>query len=237
MRKGKSSVSTDDLGYRRRERRAELLDSLAGPARHRHDRRVREGRAPQLLPDRLDDERGPLGIHEVDLRDRDRPPLHAERFQDEEVLAALGHHPLVGGDDEQHGVDPAGAGDHVLDEALVSGDVHDARGRGAGAEVERGEPEVDRDSAAALFGKPVRIDPGQGGDERGFAMIDVARGPHHAMVGADARGAPVAHPARRSLCGSTSAWYATKEWTRACTRRSTPSGSPSSSSSVQSGWW
>ena len=42
------------------------------------------------------------------------------------MLAGLRHDPFVGGDDEQGEVDAAGAGEHVVDEALVAGDVDEA---------------------------------------------------------------------------------------------------------------
>jgi hypothetical protein len=39
------------------------------------------------------------------------------------MLLGLGHPPFVGGDDEEGGIDPLDSGEHVLDEALVTGDV------------------------------------------------------------------------------------------------------------------
>ena len=41
---------------------------------------------------------------------------------------------LVGGDDEQDEIDAADAGEHVLDEALVSGDVDEAEAQVFGVE-------------------------------------------------------------------------------------------------------
>ena len=57
------------------------------------------------------------------------PRADAEQPADREVLAGLGHDALVGGDDQQHEVDAAGAGDHRADEALVAGHVDDADAR------------------------------------------------------------------------------------------------------------
>ena len=42
------------------------------------------------------------------------------------MLARLRHDRIVGGDDEQGQIDAGGAGEHVLDEALVARHVDDA---------------------------------------------------------------------------------------------------------------
>jgi hypothetical protein len=47
----------------------------------------------------------------------------AQQLQDAQVLLALGLPTLVGGHHEHGDVDRAHAGEHVLDEALVSGNV------------------------------------------------------------------------------------------------------------------
>ncbi len=53
------------------------------------------------------------------------PARDAEQAADVEVLARLRHHALVGRDDERDEVDAVRAGQHVLDEALVAGHVHE----------------------------------------------------------------------------------------------------------------
>ena len=53
------------------------------------------------------------------------PGRDLEQPADLKVLARLGHDRLVGGDDEHRQVDAAGAGEHVLDEPLVPGHVHE----------------------------------------------------------------------------------------------------------------
>ena len=61
-----------------------------------------------------------------------QPARHAEEPADVEVLAGLGHHPLVGCDHQHHQVHPARARSHGPHEPLVPGDVHDTRHRAAG---------------------------------------------------------------------------------------------------------
>ena len=65
-------------------------------------------------------------VHEVALGQGDDAVAQAEQAQDFEVLARLRHDGIVGRDDEQGEVDAGGAGEHVLDEPLVAGHVHDA---------------------------------------------------------------------------------------------------------------
>ena len=91
------------------------------------------------------------------------------------MLAGLGHGPLIGSDDEEGEVDTAGAGEHVLDEALVAGDVDDAyvASRGQG---EPGEAEVDGKAALLLLAETVRVDVGEGAHESALAVVDVTSG-------------------------------------------------------------
>ena len=63
------------------------------------------------------------------LGERDDAAADAEQAADVEVLAGLRLDGFVGGDDEEHQVDAADAGEHVLDEALVAGDVDEAEAR------------------------------------------------------------------------------------------------------------
>ena len=94
---------------------------------------------------------------------------------DGEVLARLRHHALVGGDHQQGEVDAADARQHVLDEALVAGHVHDLDREPVGL-LQEGEAEVDRDAARLLLGQPVGVGAGERLDERRLAVVDVAGG-------------------------------------------------------------
>jgi len=93
------------------------------------------------------------------------------------VLAGLGLDGFVGRDDEQHQVDAADSGEHVLDETLVPGHVDETEAEGRG-EVEVGEAQVDGDAAALLFFEAVGVDAGEGLDQGGLAVVDVAGGAH-----------------------------------------------------------
>ena len=90
-----------------------------------------------------------------------------------EVLARLRHHAVVGGDDQQEHVDAGGARHHRAHEPLVPRHVDD-RQPPAGRERERRVAELDRDAARLLLRQPVGVDPGQRGDERRLAVVDVA---------------------------------------------------------------
>ena len=68
-------------------------------------------------------ERRQLRRHQIGLGERDHAVREAEQLADREVLARLRHHALVGGDHQQHEVDPGRAGHHRAHEPLVSGHV------------------------------------------------------------------------------------------------------------------
>ncbi len=127
------------------------------------------------------------GVGEVGLGDDEDAAARAEQMEDVEMLLGLRHHAVVGGDGEEHEVDAVGAGEHVADEALVAGDVDDA-GAGAVGEGEVGEAEIDRDAALLFFLEAVGVLAGQGFDERGFAVIDVAGGADDGVGGGGHRG-------------------------------------------------
>ena len=127
----------------------------------------------QLADFQLDDLARGL-VDEVALGQGDDAVAQAEQAEDFEVLARLRHDRVVGGDDEHGQVDAGGAGEHVLDEALVAGHVDDAEAEVA--QVEGGEADVDGDAAGLLLGQAVAVDAGEGLDERGLAVVDVAGG-------------------------------------------------------------
>ena len=91
------------------------------------------------------------------------------------MLAGLRHDALVGGDDDEGGIDAAHPGQHVLNEVDVPRHV-DQSERLAVGEFHPGEAEVDGHLALALLLEPVGVDAGQGPDERRFAVVDVAGG-------------------------------------------------------------
>ena len=155
----------------------ELGDAVVGGSGGAQDRGgFEEGSLREVLEFEFEDlEELVVDAGEVDLGEDDDPVLEAEECEDVEVFAGLGHDAVVGGDDEEDEVDAGGAGDHVLDEAFVSGDVDDADAASVG-EVEGCEAEVDGDFAFAFFLEAVGVDAGEGADEGGLAVVDVPGG-------------------------------------------------------------
>ena len=120
-------------------------------------------------------------VDEVGLGKGDETLLDVEKVEDGEVLAGLGHDAFVGGDNEEGHVDAADAGEHIADEAFVAGDVDDGDFL-AGGEGEPGEAEVDGHAAFALLGEAVGVDAGEGFDEGGLAVVDVACGAYDVHI-------------------------------------------------------
>ncbi len=91
------------------------------------------------------------------------------------MFFGLRHHAVVGGDGEQDEVNAMSAGEHILDEALVAGHVDDTHGS-AVRQVEVGETQIDGDAALFFFFEPVGVLAGEGFDQAGFAVVDMAGG-------------------------------------------------------------
>ena len=147
----------------------------------RNDRRPLEKGPPEELADVLPDERQPLLVHHVDLREGDEPFLYPEEGADLEMLPRLRHDPLVGRDDHHHQVDPGRPGHHVPDEPLVARDVDDPEETSVG-KGERGEPELDRDPPPLFLLEPVGVHAGETLDQRRLAVIHMAGRAHHDML-------------------------------------------------------
>ena len=154
---------------------AQLVEARAGGGADGDDGRAFQERAGHELLHFEAHQSEHVGVHQVRLGQRDDAARDPQQAADVEVLAGLRLDGFVGRDHEQHQVDAAHPGQHVLDEALVAGDVHEAQAQ-RGRQLEVREAEVDGDAAPLLFFQAVGIDPGQRFDERGLAVIDVARG-------------------------------------------------------------
>ncbi len=129
------------------------------------------------------------------------PSGDAEQLDDAQVLAGLGHDPVVGGHHQQEEVDAGGAGHHGLDEALVPGDVDHAEVAAAG-KGQLGEAQLDADAALLLLFEPVGVAAGEGLDQGGLAVVDVPGG-------AEGEGAERARPSRRGAPARAAALGAT----------------------------
>ena len=117
----------------------------------------------------------PFVIHEIALGQNRNAAADAQQLEDGEVLLGLRHDAFIGSDDEQRDVDAGRAGEHVLDESFVAGDIDDA-GLNPVREWERGKPEIDRDAAAFFLFPAIGVDTGEGFHQRRLPVIDVARG-------------------------------------------------------------
>ena len=162
--------------------RLQLLDALAGAAGDGEDRGAGERGGGEQLFDFEVGQLEEVGGDQVGLGQRHHPGGDPQQRADRQVLAGLRLDPLVGGDHQQHHPDAAEAGQGVVEEALVAGDVDEADPVVAGGEV--GEAEVDGDPAPLLLAPAVAVDAGQRLDQRGLAVVDVAGGADD-QVGAD----------------------------------------------------
>ncbi len=91
------------------------------------------------------------------------------------MLAGLRHHPVIGGHHQNHEVDAGSAGQHGVDQALMTGHVDEADRPALGPRP-MGKAQLDGDAARLLFLEPIGIDPGQRPHQRRLAMVDMARG-------------------------------------------------------------
>src|SRR5580704_6693901 len=95
------------------------------------------------------------------------------------MLASLRLDGFVGCDYQQHKVNAADAGQHVADETLVAGDIDEAEAQSFAAgsgKFKMCETDVDGDATALFFLEAVGVDAGEGLDQRGLAVVDVASG-------------------------------------------------------------
>src|SRR2546428_1847161 len=120
----------------------------------------------QLIPDLVD---------EVDLGQRYQAMADLQQVDDLEVFPGLRHDALIRGHDEDDRIDSLGAGEHVADEARMSGHIHDSDLAPAG-QAQVGEAEVDRHPPPFFLGQPVGVDSGQRRHQRGLAVVDVPCG-------------------------------------------------------------
>ncbi len=121
-----------------------------------------------------------VGIDEIGFGQDGQAATDVEHAADIEVLAGLRFDGFVGGDHQDHQVDPADAGQHVAHEAFVAGDIDKTEAQTVATvrrgQLQMGEPDIDGDAAAFLFFETVGIDAGERAHQRALAMIDVSGG-------------------------------------------------------------
>ena len=154
---------------------AQRRDALAGDGSDRKERGLGQRRAGQQVGNFSLCLRQAFGRYRIDLGQGHRALADAEQFDDVQVLAGLRHGAIVGGDDEQRKVDAGGTGQHVVDQLLVAGHVDEAE-RTARRERGVGVAEIERDATRLLFLQSVAVDTGEGFDQGGLAVVDVAGG-------------------------------------------------------------
>ena len=153
----------------------ELVDALSGQRRDRHDLRALErGRREQRLDlgHALEDL---VVVGQVGLGQRHNAAIDAQQVDDLQMLDRLRLDALGHRDHQQGGIDAGGAGQHVVHEALVARHVDETQ-LPAVAQVAVGVAEIDGDAACLLFLQAIGVDAGQRFDERGLAVVDMARG-------------------------------------------------------------
>ncbi len=176
--RGAACLAAFDRGSGAIEGLEKHLGPVAGGRGNRNDRRTAQGGPIEEGPDLGRGGANPLRRRKVRLGERNHAARHAQEVDDREMLARLRLDALVGRDDEEDEVDAGRAGEHVLDEPFVAGNVDDGD-PAAGGERQVREAEIDRDPALLLFLQPVGIDSGESADERGLAVVDVPRGADH----------------------------------------------------------
>ena len=96
-------------------------------------------------------------------------------MDDIQMLFALRHDAVVRRHREEHEIDAVGAGQHVFDKPLVTGNIDDACRRPV-RQVEVSESQIDRDAALFFFLQAVGILAGQGFNQAGLSVIDMSGG-------------------------------------------------------------
>src|SRR5205085_12207633 len=105
----------------------QLFKPRARSRTHAQNRRAGKSRAcDQLFRFTANEEEQLFGNH-VCLRNNDKHVTNVKKAADVKVLARLRHHAFVSRNDERYKINSVRASEHVLDEALVAGNVYEAK--------------------------------------------------------------------------------------------------------------
>ncbi|HEV3105387.1 MAG TPA: hypothetical protein VGZ01_06850, partial [Trinickia sp.] len=111
-------------------------------------------------------------IDEIDFGQHDDRARNVEKIENVEMLERLLFGSFWRCDDEKQQLHARGTGEHVMQEALVTGNVNDA-GFDTVREAQRRKAEIECHASLLLFDEPIGIVAGQCDDERTLAVIDV----------------------------------------------------------------
>jgi len=174
-------IACGHLGGHTHKSALQVIHSSAGKRTDWHNPGVgwvEECPAQEVFDFQADDVEG-FRVDEIGLGEHGDSATHGEQAADIEMFASLRLDGFIGRDYEKNEINAADTSEHVAYETLVAGDVDEAQAQGfaaGGSQLEMCEADVDGDAAALLFFQAVGIDAGEGLDQRGFAVIDVARG-------------------------------------------------------------
>src|SRR5713226_6244257 len=99
-----------------------------------------------------------------------------------QMFFALRHDAVVRRHREEHEIDAMGAGEHVFDEPLVTGNIDNPRGCSVG-KVEVRKTEIDGDAALFFFLEAVGVLAGQRFDQAGLAVVYMSGCPDNVRHG------------------------------------------------------
>ena len=116
-----------------------------------------------------------LGVDQAHLGEGHQTVADAQQLEDAQVLLGLGLPALGGGHYEQARLHRTHPGQHVLEKPDVAGHVDEGE-LAAGRERGPGEAEVDGEPPLLLLGETVGVHPGEGQDQGGLAVVDMAGG-------------------------------------------------------------
>jgi hypothetical protein len=88
------------------------------------------------------------------------------------VLQRLRHDRFIRCNDQEKEVDSANSSQHILDESLMTGYINEAQSVTPDLHVSKAE--VDGDPTTFLFLETIRVNPCQGSDQGGLAVVYMA---------------------------------------------------------------
>ena len=148
------------------------VQSSAGAGADSQNGGAFEKRSGNQLRDFVAHQREHLLFDQISFGNYDQAVAHVEQAANVKVLSRLWHYSFIGGNHQRHEIDTVRAGEHVLDKALVSGNINKADAHIAKIKV--GKAEIDCDAALLLFRQTIRIGAGQRAYQGALPVIDMS---------------------------------------------------------------